>query len=340
MRLFAQRELRIEEKEEAGRAHAAYYVEVIKEAGREYRKGGDGLISGLALFDRERENIEAGFEWSAGRVEAASICSDYAKYASQILQLRKSPKARIGWFTRALEAAKEAKDGEAQLVHLIGLAGAYRKVGEKDKAFNIYTAAREIAAASGSLQLKAEILSSLGLDHRDRNEIPQALECFNEQLAISRELSNRRGESLALINLANVHLMTFEISEAIKNCEEAISISQELGDLQTEALALGNLGRAFYLTGTQGRAMELYRRQLEICLKLGDRLGQAAAYFNIGLALQQKGDLQHAIVQAQAALEIYSDLESPNAKTVSDWLEEVEADQVTSPIPVRTPDTA
>jgi tetratricopeptide (TPR) repeat protein len=134
--------------------------------------------------------------------------------------------------------------------------------------------------------------------------------------------------------------MTFEISEAIKNCEEAISISQELGDLQTEALALGNLGRAFYLTGTPGRAMELYRRQLEICLKLGDRLGQAAAYFNIGLALQQKGDLQHAIVQAQAALEIYSDLESPNAKTVSDWLEEVEADQVTSPIPVRTPDTA
>ncbi|HZN07855.1 MAG TPA: P-loop NTPase fold protein [Pyrinomonadaceae bacterium] len=340
MRLFAQRELRIDEKEEAGRAHAAHYVEVIKEAGLEYRKGGDGLITGLALFDRERENIEAGFEWSAGRLEAASICSDYAKYASQILQLRKSPKARIGWFTRALEAAKEAKDGEAQLVHLIGLAGAYRKVGEKDKAFNIYTAAREIAAASGSLQLKAEILSSLGLDHRDRNEISQALECFNEQLAISRELSNRRGESLALINLANVHLITLEISEAIKNCEEAISISQELGDLQTEALALGNLGRAFYLTGTQGRAMELYRRQLEICLKLGDRLGQAAAYFNIGLALEQKGDLQHAIVHAQGALEIYSDLESPLAKTVSDWLEEVDADQVTNPIPLGRHDTA
>jgi tetratricopeptide (TPR) repeat protein len=216
------------------------------------------------------------------------------------------------------------------LVHLIGLGGAYRKVGEKEKAFTIYTDARDIAARAGLLQLKAEILSSLGLEHRDRNEIPQALECFNEQLAISRELSNRRGESLALINLANVYLITFQFSEAIKNCEEAISISQQLADLETEALASGNLGRAFYLTGTQGRAIELYGRQLDISLKLGDRLGQAAAHFNIGLALEQKGELQHAIAQARAALEIYSELESPNAQTVREWLAEPDAQRVTT----------
>lgn len=324
MCLFVQRKLSEAEKADAASLHAAYYLEVVKTIYAQYAEAGDGSIKALALYDRESQNIDAGFEWSAAQskssVDASSICSAYARYASQILQLRKSTKERIRWFTRALEAAREVGDVEAELVHMIGLGGAYRKIGEKEKAFAIYTDARDIATRSGLLRLKAEILSSLGVEHRDRGEIPQAMDCFNEQHAISKELGNRRGEGLALVNLANAHLAISQFNEAILYCETAISISREIGDLQTEAVASGNLGRAYHLQGKQDEALKLYRRQLEISLTLGDRLGEATARFNVGVALQHEGKVEEAIEEGRAALDIYRDLESPNAQRVQGWL--------------------
>jgi tetratricopeptide (TPR) repeat protein len=334
MRLFAQRQLTEAEKEDIGNAHAAYYVQVVKVAGALYRQAGDDLLKGLTLFDRERENIDAGFEWSAARYTTgagiASICSDYPRYASQILQLREPPKARISWFTRGLEAARVVADVEAQVVHLIGSGGAHRKLGQKDRAFAIYTEARDLATQAGLPQLRAEILSSLGVEHRDRGEIQQALNCFTEQLAISRELGNQRGVSLALINLANVRLTTGEIDRATQHCEEAIAISRELGDLQTEGLASGTLGRAFYLIGKPDAAIELYRRQIEVSQQLRDQTTEAGAHFNVGLALEEKGEFQQAIERASIALKIYEELESPNEQTVRAWLAELNAQRAST----------
>lgn len=340
IRLFAQRRLTESERQEIGKAHAAYYLEVVRLAGRLYREAGDRLLNGLALFDRERENIDAGFEWSAARMTSGSdiarICSDYPRYASQILQLREPPQARIKWFERGLEAARQERDIVGELVNLIGSGGAHRQLGQRDKAFTIYTQARDIAEKAGVRQLKAEILSSLGVEHRDRGDIEAAKACFDEQLAISRELGNQGGVSLALINLANAHLMERDAERAIDYYQEAIIISRELGDLPTEALASGNLGRAFYEIRDLDRAIGLYRRQLEIFLSLGDRNSQATTHFNIALASKQKNELQQAIGAAQAALEIYNEIQSPEAQRVRMWLAQIEAQPVKGD---RVPDT-
>lgn len=333
MRLFVQRQLTEVEKEDVGKAHAAHYVEVVKAANADYRQGGNGSIKALSLFDREHDNVNAGFEWSVARSnsskEAASICSDYARYASQILQLRKPPKTRIRWYSQALDAARYVEDVEAELVHLIGLGGAYRKLGERETALDIYMNAREIAAKSSFPQLKAEILSSLGLEYRDRGEIHKARECFDEQLTISRELGNSRGVSLALVNLGNASLALGRVDEAIKRYEEAIDISRKIADLQAEGLALGNLGRAYIQIKDSDRALEFCRQHLEISRKLGDRLGEATALFNIALASQQKGAVDEARAEASAALEIYEQLESANAERVRKWLAQLEPQLVT-----------
>ncbi|HEY0728359.1 MAG TPA: tetratricopeptide repeat protein, partial [Pyrinomonadaceae bacterium] len=310
-----------------------HYVEVVKAANADYRQGGNGSIKALSLFDREHDNVNAGFEWSVARSnsskEAASICSDYARYASQILQLRKPPKTRIRWYSQALDAARYVEDVEAELVHLIGLGGAYRKLGERETALDIYMNAREIAAKSSFPQLKAEILSSLGLEYRDRGEIHKARECFDEQLTISRELGNSRGVSLALVNLGNASLALGRVDEAIKRYEEAIDISRKIADLQAEGLALGNLGRAYIQIKDSDRALEFCRQHLEISRKLGDRLGEATALFNIALASQQKGAVDEARAEAGAALEIYEQLESANAERVRKWLAQLEPQLVT-----------
>ncbi|MFZ1793229.1 MAG: NB-ARC domain-containing protein, partial [Anaerolineae bacterium] len=42
--------------------HAAYFTQVGKMADQLYLQGGDGVVSGLAVFDRERAHIEAAFD--------------------------------------------------------------------------------------------------------------------------------------------------------------------------------------------------------------------------------------------------------------------------------------
>jgi hypothetical protein len=67
------------EESESARRHAAYYVEVLAQSHDLYRKGGDSIKPGLALFDLEWGNIQAGEAWAAAQTrqddDAARLCS-------------------------------------------------------------------------------------------------------------------------------------------------------------------------------------------------------------------------------------------------------------------------
>jgi hypothetical protein len=52
---------------EARARHAGHYGEVLARADELYRSGVAGVLQGLALFDAERVNIEAGHHWVVGR---------------------------------------------------------------------------------------------------------------------------------------------------------------------------------------------------------------------------------------------------------------------------------
>lgn len=89
---FADVRLSEEGRERAHRNHAKHYLKVLSSAGELYKSGHDSIAQGLALFDLERINIEAGQAWAANKseqdLEAASLCVKYALNAVRILGLR------------------------------------------------------------------------------------------------------------------------------------------------------------------------------------------------------------------------------------------------------------
>ena len=336
MRLFAQRQLEKNEDESysVGRSHAAYYLKVFEDANARYSTGSEASIEGLALYDRERENINAGFRWSAANTDAdeqaASFCSAYATVASQIIELRKLPRTRVEWFTKGLQAARSLGNKKAELTHLIDLGRAQSNLGETSRAIENLAEAFKLAEQLDLLEAQALILSNLGLAHRDQGEITKAIEFFERQLSISRELAQPRRESAALVNMANAFMITGDVQKAIECYENALAISRQIADLQAQGVVLGNLGRAYNRIGDTERGLELCRQQLAISQKLGDRSGEAAAHFNIGVGLSQKiGKLDEALVEARIALQIYQQLESRRAETVKEWLTKWERNQET-----------
>jgi predicted ATPase len=69
-RLFADARMEEQERRATRAAHAQHFCEVLAEADDLYKAGGEQIKAELALFDRERANIEAGIAWAASRMEA------------------------------------------------------------------------------------------------------------------------------------------------------------------------------------------------------------------------------------------------------------------------------
>ena len=86
---------------------------------------------------------------------------------------------------------------------------------------------------------------------------------------------------------------------------------------------MGNLGLAYEDLGETQRAIEYFEQVLEIARETGDRRGEGTVLWNRALALDKLGRRDEAIRDAQAALQIFEQIEDPNTDKVrqalADW---------------------
>jgi tetratricopeptide (TPR) repeat protein len=285
MRDFARGKLTEAERDATAERHSRHYADVLGATDALYLKGGESILPGLALFDLERGNIEAGQAWAAAHAEknreAAQLCSSYPDRGAYVLGLRQHPRDSIRWLESAVAAARTLTNRRAEEAHLGNLGTAYYSWGEY---------------------------------HR-------AVEYCEQQLEIAREIGHRQGEGNALGSLGNAYQSLGERRRAIEYYEQAIAIHRAIGDRRGEGTVLGNLGNAYDGLGEYTRAIEHYEQSLAIGREIGDRLGEGNALWNMSTTLYPLGERKQAIVQAEAALEIYEQIDNPIAAKVRQVLE-------------------
>jgi tetratricopeptide (TPR) repeat protein len=365
-RLFADRHLGDAARLDSQRRHAAHYHGVLRRARNLYEQGGDAVLRGLALFDVERPNVEAGQAWVAEHAEAddtaAGLCSDYPDAGAYVLDLRQHPRERIRWLEAALAAARRLKRQDAEGWHVGNLGLAYFSLGEYRRAIEYHEQNLTIARAIGDRRGEGQALGNLGLAYYSLGEYRRAIEYHEQHLTIAREIGDRRGEGAALGNLGLAYYSLGEYRRAIEYHEQHLTIAREIGDRRGEGAALGNLGLAYYSLGEYRRAIEYQEQHLAIAREIGDRLGEGAALGNLGSAYyslkdygrarecygQQRAiareigdrfgeasslwglaacfdaakDRRQAIAHAQAALDIFTAIEAPQAQAMRDLLKQ------------------
>jgi hypothetical protein len=103
---------------EAQLRHASYFLELLREADKNYYIGHDALKHGLKLLDTEWGNIQVGQAWAKEHSSqddiAATVCINYPYWGAHILDLRQSAKERLLWSEAALGAAHRLKDKVAE----------------------------------------------------------------------------------------------------------------------------------------------------------------------------------------------------------------------------------
>jgi hypothetical protein len=102
----------------ARKRHAEHYRGVLAAADDLYLEGGVHVLSGLALFDLERRNIETGQAWASGCAAddsaAARLCVSYPDAGVYALDLRQHPHQSIAWLEAAATAARQIGDRRAE----------------------------------------------------------------------------------------------------------------------------------------------------------------------------------------------------------------------------------
>ena len=109
----------------------------------------------------------------------------------------------------------------------------------------------------------------------------KAIEFLTKQLNISLELGDRAGEARAYCNLGNAFDCLGQFDKAVEFHTKQLNISRELGDRAGEGKAYGSLGNAFDSLGQHSKAVEFYIKQLNISRDLGDRDGEERAKRNL-----------------------------------------------------------
>ncbi len=248
------------------------------------------------LYLQGNENILKGLalfdsEWThvqAGQKWAISnsdeVCNEFPNAGSMILDLRLNPRERIAWLEAGLTAAKTLKNKQYQSYHLGNLGNAYYALGDAHK----------------------------------------AIEFYEQQLGIVREIGDRRGEGAALGNLGLAYAALGDARKAIEFYEQALAIDREIGDRRGEGADLGNLGNAYADLGEAHKAIEFYEQYLSIDREIGDRRGEGNALWGLGICKKNDGNTEEARKYIASALKIFQEIESPSAATMQKMLDDLD----------------
>jgi tetratricopeptide (TPR) repeat protein len=117
------------------------------------------------------------------------------------------------------------------------LGNAYSNLGEVRQAIDYYEQALAIDRENGDRLGEGGDLSNLGDRYSDLGEVRRAIDYYEQALAIHREISGRSGESIDLVNIGHVQVDLGEFDKAMQSYNEAIQIADEIGFVQVQNYA-------------------------------------------------------------------------------------------------------
>lgn len=339
VRIYAAQQLEQDERRGSLRRHAFHYLDVAQNIAALYEQKGN---SGLALFEMEWLNLQAGHTWTTEHSEA-DACMQYADSLKQLLHLRRSPQEQIKWmgsavaasrqvgrrmkegrylcdlgtayslnqpqqaieyYEQAIEIAVESTDLIGRGNALGGLGNAYASLGENDSAIECYKQCLLLLSELSDQRGAARTLTHLGNIYAGRGESRVASEFYEQALQVARLIGDRRGEATALCNLGDEKINFEENAAAIDVYQKALLLMNETNDLRGQATALNGLGNAYSALNNHEKALECYRRALQISHEVGDSRGEGRALGSMGNEFATVGQFDEATHHHQQALSI------------------------------------
>lgn len=283
-------------------SHVRYYTSVGVEVNRLFLSGYSA--EGLILFDSERTEIEAACEWlAAGSDLLSQMLFDLVDSVAQVASLRFHPSLQlIPWFTRIVASARRAGNSRAEGAALGHTGIAHSMLGDAKSAVECFEQALRISREISDRCAEGRHLGNLGTAHRALGNPRKAIECHEQAMEISIENKSRREEAADLGNIGCALLDLGDAAASIKYHERALVINYEIGNRRAEGNTYGNLGNAYAALGDAQKAVECYEQALVVSRDIGDRYMECICLGNLSNACINVGDVRKAIELQELSL--------------------------------------
>lgn len=285
-----------------------------------FESGGDGTLTGLALFDCERTQLDTVRVWLQEHVvdpETDALLIAEAHATTQIGDIR-YPKqnVRIPQLELALVAAQRRNNHANQGALLGNLGLAYVSLGNTDQAIDLYEQQLKLAADTNDRRLESLALSNLGTSYIAIGYVRKAIPLLKQHLLFTHEIGDLRGVSVALGNLGTAYSYLGKVHRAIALHDQALFISRELGDRRCESQDLGNLALAYATLDEIPQASRLFEQVFAIAMEIGDQETAANALWNFGHMLADQGEIAKAIVLLETGYSFFASVRHQKTSTM------------------------
>jgi CHAT domain-containing protein/Flp pilus assembly protein TadD len=152
-----------------------------------------------------------------------------------------------------------------------------------------------LAQTTDSQLQEADQLLQQGIENYQKNQLKKAIEFWEKDLILYRNLQDQDGESATLSYLGVSYLSLGNIEQAIETLQAFLTLSRKAGNRQNEAQALGNLGLAYQAQGNYEKAIEFHQENLNLAREIRNRYTEAVALGNLGNSYQALANYQQAL---------------------------------------------
>ena len=159
------------------------------------------------------------------------------------------------------------------------------------------------ARQAGDRQAEAWVLNNLGMVCIQQR-MDEAINYFDQALAIRRDLGDRRGEAQVANNLADAYIELGRAEDALDPLRRVLSLQIEVGHRYGQGVALNNLGEAYLELGRPEDAIDDLIQARSIFVDISTLRGEGYAAHNLGRAYLDLGRSDEAVSDFQSALAV------------------------------------
>jgi predicted ATPase/class 3 adenylate cyclase len=255
------------------------------QAAERYLRAGEGAYCRSAFTDSLR-NYERGLS-SVGEGSPRTRSLLLAGKGASLEKLSRYREAEKS-ILEAIEEARADSFGSGEARALNTLSWIYHVTGRFEEAEAAAMEALEKSRASGDRPALARALNrtasytlSEGYSHTQS--------IYLQALQIYKELGDRPGQALSLLNMGNIALESKHYRDARKYYEESLAIYRILDHAWGISNNLANLGLLEQAEGRPNEAVRLGREALRRSLEIGDHENAALCLSNVASAMRESG---------------------------------------------------
>jgi tetratricopeptide (TPR) repeat protein len=308
IREFAQEQLTASgEREVLMHQHAAYYAELVEQAGAGV---GSEEVAWFNRLDLEHDNVRQAMHWfiqSGDSESALKMCSNLWIFWHTRGYFREGRQ----WVAEAFSGSgpisddtiSKARYAEGILAMALGL---------YDSALTSFQQAQAIWEKNQDKLGLARIFHSTGRVHMYRSEFDDAMELFERAREISSDAGNSEGVTSALQNMGIISFERKNYDNALRYLHSALEISKEQDDIYGVVMALAALGSTAYWQQDYDKASRYYKESLQVNKQLNDQIGYIVCIESLGLVTYDTGQFQIAALLFGAGTKIRETIGQPS----------------------------